>query len=255
MAQAAISDLENARFVDRQIELPGRPERAGGRFDLDVGEIRASGGDGRDRLHAEVQGYAFDLTVEAIKPPMIHYAGGDHDYVFGGDTRYYSRPLMRADGTVTTPDGEVHQVSGDLWFDRQWGELLPAVQNGWQWFAIQLSSNVQIMLYAFRDARQEWTGSLSLADGSVVPLAHNQFDIEVLDWWTSPHTGHRLPGGWKVTVPGESLIIRPKLADQEMTAGFWIGPRYWEGACSVAGTTSGSAYVELTGFGAGPALI
>jgi len=28
----------------------------------------------------------------------------------------------------------------------------------------------------------------------------------------------------------------------------WVGPVYWEGACSVAGATAGQAYVELNGF-------
>jgi uncharacterized protein with NAD-binding domain and iron-sulfur cluster/predicted secreted hydrolase len=248
MGQAAVSDLAEGRFVNRQIEGPGRPERADGRFDLDLGDIRATGGGGRDRLFSTMHGYEVDLEVLERSPPLIHYDGCDHVYAFGGDTRYYSRPLMHAAGTITTPDGEIHQVEGDLWFDRQWGELLPAVHNGWQWFAVQLDGGVQIMLYAFRDSREEWTGSVSRADGTVAPLASHQFDVEVLDWWVSPRTGHRYPHGWRVTVPGEELFIRPKLADQEMAAGFWIGPEYWEGACSVDGTSSGRAYVELTGF-------
>ena len=51
-----------------------------------------------------------------------------------------------------------------------------------------------------------------------------------------------------------TLVVEPMIPDQELCAkhGFWIGPEYWEGACSVSGDARGKAYVELNGFGRGP---
>jgi predicted secreted hydrolase len=250
MAQAAVTDIDEDRFVGRQLESAGRPQQISGRFELEVGENSARGGGGRDRLTSVVEGYEVALDVQALQGVTAHYGGRDHRYAFGGDTCYYSRPLMDGTGTITTPDGMVHEVSGRLWFDRQWGELIPAVMIGWQWFAIQLGDDLQIMLFAFNNERDEWTGTITRRGGRATPLGSQDFAIEILDWWTSPHTGHDYPHSWKVSVAGEQLHIQPLVADQEMTSGFWIGPQYWEGACSVTGSRTGSAYVELTGFGA-----
>lgn len=250
MGQAAITDIHANRFVGRELEAPGRPKPIRGQFDLDVGEISAKGGSGTDHLRSQVQGYSLDLQVREAEGAVVHYGGRDHRYAFGGDTCYYSRPLMAGNGSITTPDGHVHDVSGDLWFDRQWGKLVPAVMIGWQWFAIQLDRDTQIMLFAFNDERDEWTGTITRKGKPAMPLHSHDFEIEILGWWQSPHTAHDYPHGWKVSVAGEELFIHPLVADQEMTAGFWIGPRYWEGACSVSGSRTGRAYVELTGFGA-----
>lgn len=250
MAQAAVSDVEANRFVDEQREAVGRPPSLPERFELSCagGSITARGGNGHDQLHLEVGGYALDLNVQQLRPPTVHYEGRRHDYAFGGNTYYYSRERMRAEGTIRTADGEDHRVSGEVWFDRQWGELLPAVLRGWQWFAIQLEGNEQIMLFAFNEYEREWTGSSTDANGKTRVLGPADFQIEILDWWTSPRSHIRYPSGWKVTLPGHELHITPLMNDQEMTGRFWIGPRYWEGACAVDGTSKGSAYVELVGF-------
>ena len=73
---------------------------------------------------------------DATVPPALHYGGMAHDYVCGGYTYYYSRPRMAATGTLTL-DGKALEVSGTVWFDRQFGDLNAVVHRGWQWFAIE----------------------------------------------------------------------------------------------------------------------
>jgi len=250
MSQAAISDLDGDHFANEQFVLPVRPKEEPAHFELQAGEtpIRAEGGDGRDRLRASVGGYELELDVQSMLAPVIHYEGLRHHYDFGGDTYYYSRPFMRGTGSVETPDGGRLAVSGDVWFDRQWGELAPAVLRGWQWFAIQLDDGTAIMLFAFNGAESEWTGSITPKDGPTRILKAGQYQIDILRWWTSGRSGIRYPHHWKLTLPGYDLEIRPEMDNQEMTASFWIGPRYWEGACEVSGSAGGRAYVELVGF-------
>src|SRR5262249_51226485 len=148
-----------------------------------------------------------------------------------------------------TPDAGALAVTGNAWFDRQFGELFWAVRLGWQWFAIQLDDDTQIMLFAFNGARSEWMGSITGPDGTTRALTQGDFTVDVTGWWTSPRSGIRYPHGWRLAVPGRTLVVTPLLADQELTGGFfWFGPRYWEGACAVGGDGTGRAYVELVGF-------
>lgn len=46
----------------------------------------------------------------------------------------------------------------------------------------------------------------------------------------------------------------PPAPAQEMNSATWLGPVYWEGACTVTGSHRGVAYVELLGSLAPPAL-
>ena len=93
-------------------------------------------------------------------------------------------------------------------------------------------------------------GTLIEADGSTLPLAHGDFDLEVLDNWRSPR-GATYPARWRLRVPAQSLDleVEPLLADQELDVSF----RYWEGAVGIRGTAArspltGLGYVELVGY-------
>jgi predicted secreted hydrolase len=76
------------------------------------------------------------------------------------------------------------------------------------------------------------------------------------DRWTSPATGADYPAGWRIELPGESLVIdlTPTVAQQELDTRATTGVVYWEGSQEVRATRDGEplggeAYVELTGYG------
>lgn len=254
LTQVAITDVDADTFKFDEHLAFHLPQRTSKRFDLKAGPgdiIRAVGDSQIDRLHSEVGGYVLDLELEATKEPVLHYGGDAHPYRFGGYTYYYSRVQMKTRGTITV-DGKTYHVKGSSWYDRQYGELYQAIVKGWQWFAIELADNRQIMLYDIlgKSNRAERAGSITDADGNTRALAGHQFQVEVLGKWTSPHTGCIYPSGWRVIVEGETFEIQPMVKDQELRArhGFWPGPEYWEGAASVDGAGPGKAYVELNGF-------
>lgn len=254
LVQAAITDVQGERFEFKEFVEFHLPKRIKDGFNLASGsdnKVTAVGGGGNDRLHAEVGDYVLDLELKATEPAALHYGGDAHPYRFGGYTYYYSRPKMETSGTLRI-GGETFKVSGNSWFDRQYGELYQAIQQGWQWFAIELDDDRQIMLFDFKgnDADVEKSGSITDALGRTVTLAAHEFEVTVLGEWTSPHTGCTYPSGWEVDVRGEKFTVQPLLKDQELRGkhGFWVGPVYWEGACSVSGNTAGKAYVELNGY-------
>nr|CRH05452.1 Protein of unknown function. Putative secreted hydrolase-like protein [Candidatus Magnetococcus massalia] len=254
LVQAAVTDVEGNKFHFREVIELKLPSQLEGRFDLTSGNdnaISAVGGGGQDRLHAEVDNFVLDLDLKQTKPVAMHYGGDAHPYRFGGYTYYYSRTHMETTGTITI-DGVSHKVTGTSWFDRQYGALYQAIVKGWQWFAIELDDNRQVMLYDIQGKENvtEQSGSITDAEGNTRTLSRHEFSVKVLDKWKSPHTGCVYPSGWDVTFDGETYRVEPQVKDQELRAthGFWAGPEYWEGTNTVTGPVNGRAYVELNGF-------
>ncbi len=84
-----------------------------------------------------------------------------------------------------------------------------------------------------------------------IPLLSEQFEIEVLQSWESPHSGAIYPSAWKIDIPDLeiNLDVKPYFNDQELLLSF----TYWEGAVTAAGfieeiPVTGKGYVELTGY-------
>jgi predicted secreted hydrolase len=126
---------------------------------------------------------------------------------------------------------------------------------GWDWWSLQLGDGRELMLFEIRraDASREGAsgGTLVRQDGGTRRLRSTDFEVAVLDRWTSPHTRADYPARWRVRVPAEQLELEvtPLLSDQEMRTSFV----YWEGAVSISGTSrsrpvAGRGYVELTGY-------
>ena len=102
------------------------------------------------------------------------------------------------------------------------------------------------------------TGRSSRRRHDPAPAARRRSRVEVTKRWTSPATGADYPAGWRVTIPGESLVIdlTPTVAAQELDTRATTGVVYWEGSQRVSATRDGrplggEAYVELTGYAAG----
>lgn len=245
MVHHALTDVSAAAFDDDvQFALQDTTPVEDG-FDLSLGGQTAKGGDGHDVLHGELDASRLDLTLDALKPPVFQHGDGYTDYDFGGYTWYYSRERMSATGTLDI-DGQTHKVTGTGWFDHQWGDLSAATQLGWDWFAIQLDDNREIMLFVIHDAngaRQLLGGSITDADCETEQV--ESYSVTALGEWTSPDSGCTYPAGWQVEVEGMVLDVEPVLADQELVNRVLT---YWEGAATVSGDTSGRAYVELTGY-------
>lgn len=210
-------------------------------------------------LHADSDTAALTLTFEPLKEPVLNGTGGlsQKSAERGNASYYYSMPRLATRGTLRVGD-EVHDVTGLSWLDREWGSsALSAEQEGWDWFALQLSDGSDLMFYRLR--RDDGTadpmsaGTWIPARGEPLPLARDEVTLEPRDWWRSP-LGGRYPVAWTLSVPrlGLALEIDPVLEAQELDTSV----RYWEGAVDVTGSRAGEAvtgrgYVELTGYAGG----
>lgn len=209
-------------------------------------------------LRAEQDGTRVELRLAPLKPPVEQGDRGlsQKGPEAGNASFYLSWTRLEVQGTVEA-GGLTHAVQGTGWMDREWStSALSAEHVGWDWFSLQLDDERELMFFELR--RRDGTsdplnhGTLVERDGASRALAATEVEVAVLDWWTSPLDGARYPSGWRVRVPGEALDLKvlPRIRDQEMNLSF----RYWEGAVTVQGTTSGRpvegvGYVELTGYG------
>ena len=167
---------------------------------------------------------------------------------------------MDATGTVVL-DGEPLTVTGDAWFDHQWGDFISVGGGGWDWFAVNLDDGTDLTVSLVRDADGSYPlvyGTLVEADGSTRHLDRTAFTVEVTDRWISPATGADYPAGWTISLPGDDLTIdlSPTVAAQELDTRATTGVIYWEGSQRVRATRGGrplggEGYVELTGYAAG----
>ncbi len=207
-------------------------------------------------------GLGLDLDLEATKSPALHDGDGWIDFGAGGGSYYYSRTAMTATGTVTI-DGRAAAVTGEAWFDHQWGDFISVGGGGWDWFAVNLADGTDLTLSLVRNADGTYPlvyGTLVDAGGRVRHLPAEAFTVTVDTHWQSPATGADYPAGWTIEITSEALEIAlvPTVAAQELDTRATTGVIYWEGSQRVRATRggidlSGEAYVELTGYAPTPA--
>ena len=265
-AQLGIVDVGAGRYVhDFRYDSIGT-QAGDALLDLQVGGWQLNIANGRHTIDAgSDDGFGLELRLEPGTPALLH---GEIGWLGGpfGWTYYYSWPRMRVSGELTLGE-EKMGVSGEAWFDHQWGDFFvmghPA---GWQWMAIQFDDGSSLMLNESRGLDGSVTETIASyldSDGNDVHLKGDLdgIHIGVVDEWTSPHTGATYPSRWRVQVESLGLDVEvvPVLDDQEVTEGVPEAAIYWEGKSNVSGTragepVSGRAYVELTGYVESPEI-
>jgi predicted secreted hydrolase len=261
MAHFAVSDVENREHHAFERFSRGAAGLAGAQAEpyhvwLEDWEVIQIGED-RYQLKAGQNGVELNLTLLDTKGPIAQGVEGysQKGPEAGNASYYYSQTRLETNGTVVTPGGG-YTVSGLSWKDHEYStSALLEGQVGWDWFSIQLDDLSELMVFQIR--REDGSidpfssGTWMSPDGQAVILSRDDFTIEALETWRSPHSDGRYPSRWRITVPdlGLSLNVEPYFADQEMNVSY----SYWEGAVAVSGeregrAVQGSGYVEMTGY-------
>jgi predicted secreted hydrolase len=218
--------------------------------------LQASAKDKRQNLD-----FSLNLSLEAAKPAVLHGEGGYSRKGPGeGDASYYvSFTRLLGTGNLEIGNEAFEVKAASAWMDHEIISFEPqSPEVGWQWFAIQLENNTELMLYYIYRGEPIPSsfskGSFINEKGEVFPLALDDYSIEVTDHWQSPLTGTRYPSGWRITLPTlkKKLFVTPTVPHQEIVSDKTTGMTYWEGRSVVEGTKGegkieGSAYVEIVG--------
>lgn len=213
-------------------------------------------------VRAAMRDIVFEATLTPQKPVILNgeEEGKGVSYKDAGEaSRYFSYTRMAVEGDISW-HGTTEHFKGSAWMDREFGTWTPTEnQKGWDWFSIQLDNNCELMCYQLRNSTNQVSpyssGAFINENGERTHLKNDDFTIEPIGYWKSPHSGATYPSGWKLSVPkiALDLTVTPVMEDQELDSRGSTMIIYWEGACVVEGKAgdapiSGRAYVELVGY-------
>lgn len=239
-----LTDIDDATLHHHVVYEDGGYGAMENGFDLAMAGQSAAGANGTETLDADFGDVSWALSLEARKPPVFQHGDGYHDYDVGGYTWYYSRERIDVEGSLEV-GGTAREVTGQAWFDHQWGNLLSTTNAGWDWFALQLDDDREIMLFLVRGSEDVIGGSITDAACNTREIDPAELTVTPTGEWTSPATGCTYPFGWEVSLGDLDLVVTPLVDDQEMVNDY---KTYWEGTCAVTGDATGRAYVELAGY-------
>lgn len=256
MAHFAITDVKNQKHHSFEKLRRILPDLVG--FETDPWKIHiepwfiANPKEGIYELRASQNGIELHLDCVSTKPRVFQ---GDHGYsrkgADPGNASYYtSFTRMKTNGKLVL-ENQSYQVTGESWMDHEVStSALDSGQIGWDWFAIQLNSGEELMIYQLRN-RDGTQGEFSSGtwigkDGVSRRLLPKDFAITPQRSWKSNRTKTSFPVKWNVIVPSLNihLDIQAKVDNQEMETFI----PYWEGAIDVSGSHTGQGYLELTGY-------
>lgn len=264
LAHLAVTDRQGKRFRFREKAGRANLGLAGAetdRYRVWIENWQAEERAGVQVLQAGDSSLGLDFTLSPATPPIVHGFQGisQKGEGIGRASHYYSLTRIPTKGRLRI-GAETLAVTGLSWMDHEFGSnQLQPHQVGWDWFALQLTEPLDLMLYQIRhqDGRPDphSSGTLVLPNRQISPLGLADFSLDVFQYWTSPHSGARYPAGWEISLPAQKLSLRliPWVADQELLTAKSTRVTYWEGAVAVTGTwqgrpVQGHGYVEMTGY-------
>lgn len=250
-ATFAITDVDEDAYHYETIAATGPPAPVSGGFELalEQGALAISvRGDaaGQAKLSGRSAEHALELDVAAAGKPVVRFGGAARPFAFGGWSYYYSYPRQAVSGTLRLAAGaEPVRVTGQAWFDRQFGALAPLLESTYAWIGAQLEDGRQIMIF---DAAGDDFAAVTHGDATR-ELAPGSYE---LCWetgrgkWRSGSSQCVYPLHFRIAVPSENLDLRvtPTIDWQEVTS----GQPYWEGKTWVTGNVRGRAYLEVHGW-------
>ena len=269
--QASVIDLQNGarwHWTRDGVTEEGRSVvTAGELLNVLVGDARIQiRGDGTHILSVSdsESGLGIELTLASSDSLMLHDDIGWIPFPFGY-SYYYTQPRLSATGTIRTGTGpaiDTVEVSGEVWYDHQWGDFIVlGWPGGWYWTGLHLDDGASLMLSEVRGTdgeRYRLFGTYLGADGRQQTLDADRDGIEIehLEYWTSAATGAEYPVSSRIRVASLALdvILVPRIVDQETitSIGDDNSATYWEGSViatdSVSGDAVGQGYLELAGY-------
>ena len=258
---SSLRDYQTDKHYTHQARTEGKPgeeRRDGYSFNYAPWQIEAAGP--QHTVKAGGKGFAIDLALTDRLSPVIHRVPGTPtagllDLGPAGWSYYTSRPRMSAQGTLVV-DGVTRKVSGDVWFDHQWGDF-DASTLRWNWFALQLADGADLMIYELfaRDGAPLLRFGSYAKDGEVSALGAADFKTAARGNWRSKVSGVSYPMEWTIAVPARAIDVKldPINRQSQFDARLTTLNVYWEGAVKVGGSHSGIGFQELYGYPAASA--
>jgi predicted secreted hydrolase len=267
LAHLALSDIDGQSFYHTERLNRAGPGLAGasrsdGRYWNGNWQVRWTAlPEAKQELIVVCGRFTLRLTLSPSKAPVVQGQNGvSRKGPLPGEASHYIS-FTRLQATGDLKEASAVPVSGVAWMDHEFFTEPPdSTISGWDWFAIQLDDNQELMLYRLRDKAGNVTryssGSYVDSRGQSRFLTKGDFTLTPGDTWQSSHSKARYPVSWEISVPslGLELSAVTRLKDQELWSEHSTTPSYWEGAVEYRGKRgneeiSGVGYLEMTGYG------
>lgn len=272
LAHLALSDIDAHEFFHTERLNRAGPGLAGSSLDQQRywngnWQVRwTSLAKGEQQLQAACGRFTLRLDLTPEKPLIIHGKDGvsQKGPLRGQASHYLSYTRLGAAGELSQTNGHAYQVTGLAWMDHEFFTQVPNESlAGWDWFAIQLNNDEELMLYRLHQK----SGAAGLkvdtfSSGSYVDshgeshfLSASDLSLSPGETWHSSQSGAQYPISWRISVPCLQLELseRTLLNDQELFSKNSVTPAYWEGAVTYSGHihsqgVEGVGYLEMTGY-------
>lgn len=252
----SLNEYRRGSRYTRQLRTAGVPKAEGaGGFNFEYEDWRVAGKGAEHQLKFGSDEFSIELSLSDEGKPVLHQALGSAtpgilDFGKAGSSYYYSRPRMKAHGTLGITGAGSVPVEGEVWFDHQWGNF-EASRLAWNWFALQLDDGSSVMLYQLFDKDGKalaLAGTHTGADGRSVPLDEKAVSLTPEGVWRSAESGIRYPAAWKLRLPQGEVELKPLRQDSEFNGLETTFAHYWEGGVAVSGALGGVGFVEMSGY-------
>jgi predicted secreted hydrolase len=211
---------------------------------------RPAGGLGRWSIDAPVPGSGrLQLSLTPVQPYVLNGPHGIVQEGPGAVSAYYSDPRLAARGTLVL-DGHTSRISGQGWFDHQWGNFATnSASWHWNWFACQFQDGSDLMLYQFITPAGRPTGVQS---GTFVSprgtVTHpRRFTVAPLRPAIRPAGAiSTYPLRWRLEVPSAHVDVTLRSRARHQFIPNQGIPGFWEGAAAITSGAPGACIVEST---------
>ena len=271
LAHLAFSDIDGGQFYHAERLHRAGPGLAGAGDGASAAQARywngnwqvqwSPGETGEQTLAAVTDLLELQLTLRPQKPLVIHGENGVSlkGALSGEASHYISFTRLAVSGSVKWKNTK-EAVTGQAWMDHEFfTEPRDNTLAGWDWFAIQLDNNEELMLYRLRTTSggesPYSSGTFVDVKGAAHFLRDSDFSLTPGETWKTIQSKDVYPVAWAVTVPSLALELKQQttLQNQELFSGSEITPSYWEGAVTYNGhihsqPVKGVGYLEMTGY-------
>jgi predicted secreted hydrolase len=267
LAHLALSDIDSHEFFHTERMNRAGPGLAGSSLDRQRywngnWQVRWTSLAGDQQLQAVCDRFTLRLNLKPEKPLVVHGKNGisQKGPLPGQASHYLSYTRLAASGELAQWNGRTYQLTGLAWMDHEFfTQMINESLTGWDWFAIQLNNNEELMLYRLRQKSGAVdpfsSGTYIDARGESHFLKAADFSLLPGETWRSSASGAQYPIGWRISIPCLQLELaeRTGLVNQELFSKNSVTPTYWEGAVTYDGRihsqpVQGVGYLEMTGY-------
>ncbi|WP_157619199.1 lipocalin-like domain-containing protein [Psychromonas aquimarina] len=192
----------------------------------------------------EQENWQVKLSLSSSKPFYLQGNKGFSKKHHSEDiaSHYYSQPFIDVKGEILW-QGKRQRVTGNAWFDREWGSsMLAQDQQGWDWFSLRLSKDKALMIYRIRSQEDDFLyGSLMHSSGKIDIL-----EIKDINLQSRLISELGYPQAFTLKVESQGIDINIDIINNKQIMRFAI--EYFEGMVTFNGSHTGQGFVEMTGY-------